>query len=82
MVSVLIDTQTFRVSQMVLTGSGAQLEFGFQRYRKVEDGVVLPFVLETKSAGKRTKYIYVQTLDLDPSIDPALFEKPSRLPKK
>ena len=82
MVSVLIDAQTFRVSQMVLTGSGSELMFVFERYRKVADGVVLPFGMETRSAGKRTKYIYVQTLDLEPSTDPALFEKPSRLPKK
>ena len=82
MVSALIDAQTFQVSRMVLAGRDQSMTLDFANYRTVGEGVVAPFRIRTESGGRLTQDIYLQTLDLDSSIDPAMFGKPDALPRK
>ena len=82
LVSALIDVRTFQVSRMVLAGSSTEMVLDFDRYRKVSDGVVVPHRIRTESGGRVTQEIFVQTLDIGASIDPAVFDKPDKLPRK
>jgi hypothetical protein len=79
LVSALIDAQTFRVSRMVLAAGSTAMVLEFSQYREIQDGVLVPFRIRTEEDGKLTKDIYLQTLDLDASIDPVVFEKPAAL---
>ncbi len=78
-VRALIDAVTFRVSSLTMAGGDS---FGFEQYRLVEEGVYVPFRIRTYSKGKLTQDIFIQTLDLSPSIEPSLFDKPEALPRK
>jgi hypothetical protein len=79
LVSALVDSDTLRVSQIVLWVDGSELRFDFDRYRAVHAGVLVPLRIRASSRGKVAKDIYIQTLDLDPSIAPERFKKPSSL---
>ena len=79
LVSALVDSDTLRVSQITLRVDGSELRFDFDRYRAVHAGVLVPLRIRASSRGKVAKDIYIQTLDLDPSIAPERFKKPSSL---
>ena len=54
-----------------------EAETDYSDWRPVEGGLTLPFRRDNKQAGKDSSVVQYTSFEINPEVDPKLFEKPS-----
>ncbi len=67
-----------KVSKRGYPGTGVEVETRFSDYR-AEGGVMIPHAVERRAGGELLHRIVVERVQLNPPVDPALFDPPSDL---
>lgn len=76
-----VDPQTGQVARatyQAMSPSGmVDTETDYSDWRPVEGGLTLPFRRDTKQEGKDSSAVQITSFQINPSLDPKIFEKPS-----